>query len=152
MMMSNLALDLTREGQYAEAEKLFAETLAIERRVLGAEHPQTLQSLQWEAGVLSRDGRYGDAQVLFREAIQTARKANQPGVLVNTLYNFACAAARTGHREEAFANLGQAIDHGFASAGAMAADNDLKPLRGDPRFEALVVKARQRAALTARTP
>jgi non-specific serine/threonine protein kinase/serine/threonine-protein kinase len=152
IMMSNLAQDLTREGRYDDAVQLFAETLAIDRRVLGPEHPQTLQNLQWEAGALSREGQYGEAQVLFREAIQMARKANQRGVLVNALYNFACAAARTGHRDEAFTYLAQAMDSGFTAAAAMSADDDLKPLRGDPRFEDLVAKARHTAAVNARTP
>lgn len=142
LMMSNLALDVMHEGRYAEAGKLFAENVATLRRVLGPEHPQTVQSLQWEAGAVSREGRYHDAEILFREAIQTARKGNRSGVLNNILYNFACAAAKAGHGEESLTYLGQAIDNGFASAGAMAADDDLKSLRGDPRFETLVVKAR----------
>jgi serine/threonine protein kinase len=152
LMMSNLAQDLTREGRYADGVQLFAETLAIDRRVLGPAHPQTLQNLQWQAGALSREGQYGEAQALFQEAIQTARQANQREVLVNALYNFACAAARTGHRDEAFTYLAQAMDSGFSAAAAMAADSDLTALHGDPRFEALIAKARQTAAVNARTP
>jgi hypothetical protein len=34
----------------------------------------------------------------------------------------------------------------------MAADSDLTALHGDPRFEALIAKARQTAAVNARTP
>ena len=66
------------EDRYAEAEKLFRETLDIQRRVLGPEHPNTLNTLELEAINISREGRYGDAEKLFREAIQTAGKANQP--------------------------------------------------------------------------
>jgi non-specific serine/threonine protein kinase/serine/threonine-protein kinase len=146
----NLAGTLENEGRYAEAEKLFRETVDIERRVLGPEHPRTLNGLELEAGDISREGRYGDAEKLFREAIRTAGKANQPGVLAEAWYNFACVAAVAGRREEALRYLAQAIDHGFANPGLMA-DDDLKFLHGDPRFEALVAHSKAGAA-AARKP
>jgi non-specific serine/threonine protein kinase/serine/threonine-protein kinase len=148
--MIDLARTLEGEGRFAEAEKLHRETLDIERRVLGPEHPRTLNGLELEAGDISREGRYGDAEKLFREAIRTAGKANQPGVLAEAWYNFACVAAVAGRREEALRYLAQAIDHGFANPGLMA-DDDLKFLHGDPRFEALVAHSKAGAA-AARKP
>ena len=53
--MNNLANVLDDEGHYAEAEKLYRETLDIRRRVLGPEHPDTLWSTNNLAVVL--DGR-----------------------------------------------------------------------------------------------
>ena len=38
----NLAASLSRQGKYAEAEKIEREVLAVSKRVLGAEHPDTL--------------------------------------------------------------------------------------------------------------
>jgi hypothetical protein len=45
----------------------------------------------------------------------------------------------------ALQNLGETIAHGYNTPEEMAADPDLKSLHGDPRFEALVAKARQAA-------
>lgn len=143
--MSSLGVTLTQERRYAEAEKQFRETLEIQRRVLGPEHQYTLGSLELEAIVIAREGRYTDAEKLFREAIAIAGRAKQSGLLGRAWDNFACAAANAGRREEALNYLEQAIDNGFRAPDAIAADPDLKSLHGDPRFEALVAKARQSA-------
>ncbi len=55
-------------------------------------------------------------------------------------------AAIAGHHDEALHSLRQAIDHGWEGADSTASDDDLKSLRGDPRFQALVAELRQRAA------
>jgi eukaryotic-like serine/threonine-protein kinase len=144
--MSLLADTLMDEGQYAESEKLNRELLEIRRRVLGPEHPNTLDSMNNLAVDLSHEKRYGEAEKLFREAIQTASKANQPDLLVDFWYSFARGTAIAGRHDEALEYLGHAIDLGFSDADAMAADNDLKSLHGDPRFKALDAKARRPAA------
>ena len=41
---SNLATSLYRQGKHAEAEEMQREVLAVRKRVLGAEHPDTLSS------------------------------------------------------------------------------------------------------------
>ena len=148
LTMTQLAWTLMEEHHYAEAEKLFQETVDIQSRVLGPQHPRTLNTLELEAANISREGRYRDAEKLFREAIQTAGKANQPDVLAAAWYNFACGAAIAGHHDEALRYLNQAIDHG-APSDTIPIDPDLKSLHGDPRFDAMVAKARQNA--TAKT-
>ena len=40
--MNNLADVYDEEGKYAQAEALYSQTLEIQRRVLGPEHPDTL--------------------------------------------------------------------------------------------------------------
>ncbi len=144
--MSLLADTLMDEGDYADSEKLNREILEIRRRVLGPQHSGTLNSMNNLAVDLSHEKRYGEAEKLFRETIQTADKANQPDLLSGVWYNFACGAAIAGRHGEALEYLGHAIDLGFSNADAMAADNDLQSLHGDPRFEALVAKARQSGA------
>ena len=144
--MSLLADTLTDEGQYGESEKLNREILEIRRRVLGPKHANTLSAMNNLAVDLSHEKRYREAEKLFREAIQAAGQANHPDVLDDLWYNFACAAAVAGRHNEALEYLGHAIDVGFSNADAMAADNDLKSLHGDPRFAALVAKARQPAS------
>jgi hypothetical protein len=50
-----------------------------------------------------------------------------------------------GRRDDALNHLDKAIGHGFTDAGMIGAQEDLKSLHGDSRFEALVAKARQNA-------
>src|SRR5678816_3015106 len=52
-------------------------------------------------------------------------------------YNLACAHANSGHLEDSFRYLGEAIDHGWNYPGGPARDALLLPLHGDPRFEKL---------------
>jgi len=143
--MFNLGLALEHEGRVAEAEQEFREAYEIARRTLGPEHSLTLLTLQLDAGALSRESRYEEAKKLYREAIQGAVKSNQPFRIGVAWYNFACGAVFAGHRDEAFEYLGRAVDYGF-SAEDMADDADLKPLHGDPRFTALLARAKEKAA------
>ena len=144
-MMGSLAITLMEEGRYVEAEK-YRETFDGMRRVLGPEHGKTLYTLEYLAIDLSHEGRYGDAKKLFREAIQTAGKTDQPYKLSVAWLNFACGAVVAGRRNEAFQYLNQAIDYGYGPPEVIAAEPDLKSLRSDQRFEALIAKARQKAA------
>jgi eukaryotic-like serine/threonine-protein kinase len=121
-------------------------TIDVVSRVYGAESLDTPFAIDSLAINLSEQGRYGEAEKLFREGIETAGKAGQPGLLGSAWYNFACGAAVAGRRDEAFTYLGQAVDHGYVQPDAMAVDPDLKSLHGDPRFEALLAKARQKTA------
>jgi len=141
--MNNLANVLSAEGHWAEAEKLQRQTLDIDRHVFGPEHPYTLFGMANVAIDVSHRGRYAEAQTLYREAIQIASKANQPGVIDTLWYYFGSMAAAAGHRDDAFDYLTKAVDHGYKNAEAMQSDDDLKSLRGDPRFGALLVKIRQ---------
>lgn len=61
-----------------------------------------------------------------------------------TLYNLACAEARSGNTDKAFESLFAAIDAGFDGAGHMKNDSDLDAIRKDPRFDQAVAKARAR--------
>jgi hypothetical protein len=54
--MNNLAYTLQQEGHYPEAEKLQRETLSLQSRVLGAEHPDTLRSMNNLANTLVAEG------------------------------------------------------------------------------------------------
>jgi serine/threonine protein kinase/tetratricopeptide (TPR) repeat protein len=143
------------EGRYAEAEKLERETLEITRRVLGPEHPKTLMSMIDLAYVLKRLGRTAEQEDLSRQALDIQRRVLGPedpsrGLLA---YNVACIAARGGRRDEALSLLSESVDHGMPPfvAAAMPKDNDLVSLHGDPRFEAIVSRAKERAAV-ARKP
>ncbi|HTB18935.1 MAG TPA: serine/threonine-protein kinase [Bryobacteraceae bacterium] len=142
LSMNNLAGTLMNDHRYAEAEKLYRETMDIRRRTLGPLHPSTLTTLENLAVNLSYEGRYSDAEPLFREGVQAAESAGQPGMLARAWYNFALGAAIAGRREQALEYLSQAVDHGYRGLDKSGLDDTLKPLSGDPRFEALVTRAR----------
>ena len=61
-----------------------------------------------------------------------------------TLYNLACAEARSGNVDKAFERLFAAIDAGFDSADHMKSDSDLDSLRNDARFRKALAQARAR--------
>ncbi len=67
-----------------------------------------------------------------------------------TFYNQACALARLGRTDEAFAALERAVTTGWRDAAHTTADGDLESLRGDDRFAALL--ARMKASATGLQP
>jgi Tetratricopeptide repeat len=142
------------ENRYAEAEKLNWETLNIERRVLGPEHSYTLGTMGQQAVVLTIEGRDAEAEKLTREMIDISRRVFGPdnADMAVSVYNLGCAEAHRGNRSKALSLLRQAVDHGlppFMAIG-MKNDPDLKSLRSDPRFIAMVANAKQREGATPR--
>jgi tetratricopeptide (TPR) repeat protein len=141
--MNNLANVLTDEKHGADAEKLQRQTLDLERRVLAPEHPYTLFSLANVGIDLSHEGRYSEGAKLFEQAIQIASKTNQPGIIDTLWYYFGMTAASAGHRDDAFQYPSNAVDHGFRDATAMQSEPELKVIRSDPRFQALLARMDQ---------
>jgi len=148
--MNNLANVLYDQARYADAEKLQRETIDIRRRVLGPEHPETLSTVANLANTLSAEGRYPEAEKLAREALDARRRVLGPDHpdTAESESDLAAIDVRTGKRDEAFSLLRDAIDHGMSPDDdlALASDPNFRALHADPRFEALIVYARQRAA------
>lgn len=148
--MNDLGNNLNAEYQLVEAEKLHRETLEIRRRVLGPEHPKTLRSMNNLAHVLTNMKRYDEAEALSRQALEIQRRVLGPQDPDRALsaYNVADDASRKGHRDEAISLLREALDHGLPPFADlfMSKDTAFKSMRGDPRFEALVVRANALAA------
>jgi tetratricopeptide (TPR) repeat protein len=65
---------LYQRGRYAEAEPLLRQGLAIYRKVLGEQHPDTAQSFNNLAVNLQDQGRYIEAEPLFRQVLAIYRK------------------------------------------------------------------------------
>jgi serine/threonine protein kinase/Tfp pilus assembly protein PilF len=148
--INNLAVVLDNEGHHTEAEKLFAETLEIRRRVLGPEHPDTLRSIDNVAEELMFEGRLAEAEKLIREALSISRRVLRPEHPYTAAFTYTLGqiALHEGKRDEALAHLREAVDHGLYPSIDLGIeqDPDLKPLHGDPRFDALVAHAKERAA------
>jgi beta-lactamase regulating signal transducer with metallopeptidase domain/tetratricopeptide (TPR) repeat protein len=58
-----------------------------------------------------------------------------------TLYNLACAEARSGNTDKAFERLNAAIDAGFDSPSKIRHDSDLDSLHQDARFQKALERA-----------
>jgi non-specific serine/threonine protein kinase/serine/threonine-protein kinase len=66
------------KGSYAEAEKLQRETLEIQRRVLGPEHPDAIDSMESLAEILMAESHYPEAENLNREKLDIDRRVYGP--------------------------------------------------------------------------
>jgi serine/threonine protein kinase len=148
--VSNLANTLMDQHRAVEAEKLYRDTLAIEQRVLGPDHPNTFLATMGLASALTEQGQRKAAETLDRalwKAQQRVLGPTHPQVAM-TEYNLAGLAALDGRKEEGLSLLSAALEHHLPPyiASQMGEDPDLRALRGDPRFQALVASAKQRPA------
>ena len=76
--MNNLGNIYLVRGKYPQAEALYNETLAIERRVLGPAHASTLSTIQNLANVYGMVGQYASAETLFQETLEIQRRVVGP--------------------------------------------------------------------------
>ena len=64
---------LQATGQYAEAEPLYRQALAINQKALGEEHPAYATDLSNLAFVLQATGQYAEAEPLYHQALEIVR-------------------------------------------------------------------------------
>ncbi len=148
--MLNLAEILRLRQRYTDAEKVSRETLTIKRRVLGAEHSDTLMQAGQLASILADEGHYQESEQLYRDtrSLQQRVYGQHSRDVAATTYNLACLAALQEHRREALKLLNEALETGLmpSVSGRMENDDDLKSLRGDPRFAVVVDRGKKYAA------
>lgn len=78
-----------------------------------------------------------------QEAVDALLQAKDKGAPAAPIaYNLARAYASLRRSEDAMAELTEAVKAGFAQPEQMASDSDLREIRGDPRFAALVEQAK----------
>ncbi|MBI3477429.1 MAG: serine/threonine protein kinase [Acidobacteria bacterium] len=147
--MMNLGLILGVRGQYAEAEKLYRQILPVESRLVGPASIDTITLRERLAFAVASQGRYQEATDLYSQVLSTRQQVlgrNHPHV-GTAYYNLACLAAIQNERDRALALLEDAVKHGLLPyvAANMDSDVDLKSLHGDPRFTALVARAKKNA-------
>ena len=80
MSIMNLANGYHGQGRYAEAEALYLDTLEIQKRILGEEHPSTLGSVNNLAILYWRQGRYDDAIAALRDTIALCERMGDNSV------------------------------------------------------------------------
>jgi eukaryotic-like serine/threonine-protein kinase len=147
---SALEKTLLHEGRYAEAEKLLRETWDIQSHILGPEHTSTLMTRVLLAMSLLQQGHSAEAEKLQRETLEIQRRVLGPKHpdTAASVYNLAIVEAHEGRPAEALRLLREAVDNGLSPSDClgMEKDPDLKPLRGDTRFQSIVAEAKQQAA------
>jgi len=91
-----------------------------------------------------------EAERDLREALSRERRVlgDNHTLTALTMAALGNVAALRGKREEALADIEQAIDHGYNRYDEMASDLDFQSLHEDPRFKALLEKLRLRLAAT----
>jgi serine/threonine protein kinase/Tfp pilus assembly protein PilF len=148
---AELARILIREGKYREAEEMARQAFDIQVRILGPQHLDTLNSLQFLGTAMVYNHRYEDAKKLFGETLEKV-SATQQGNVSLVWYNFACVAAAAHDRDEAVQHLREAVNHGYKDIDHIRSDDDLRFLRGYPRFEAFLNEAKKRIDAPAQQP
>jgi len=151
----NLAETLGDEGKNAEAEQLVRETLASERRTLGPDHSDTLVTLEDLGEILKNEKRYPESEKTLAESLAAERRilGDDHPYAAESAYALATVQALEGKRDEAFANLEFAFAHQLKPdlRQGIEKDEDLRSLRGDARFAALVAKANQPSVTAAKS-
>jgi tetratricopeptide (TPR) repeat protein len=72
--INDLAVLLEQRGDYDEAAKLFSETIAMKRRLLGDKHPEIAMGLANLAQTLQDKGDLVQAEATFRQALAMQRE------------------------------------------------------------------------------
>jgi non-specific serine/threonine protein kinase/serine/threonine-protein kinase len=140
---SFLAEILIREGHYAEAEKLARQAFEVQVRSRGPQNPQTLYTLLQMGMAMALSHRYAEATKLFQEAIEKGGDSGRQENRWLAWYNLACVAGAANHPDDALQYLREAVNRGYKNADGLMADENLKSLRQNPRFQALVAELRR---------
>jgi tetratricopeptide (TPR) repeat protein len=66
------------QGKHAEAESMYRKTLAVDQRVSGPEHPQTLATVTNLANTLLSQGNYAEAETTYRAVLAIQQRVLGP--------------------------------------------------------------------------
>jgi tetratricopeptide (TPR) repeat protein len=110
----NLAIARESDGRYLAAERLNGRVLAVRRRVLGEEHPDTLASLANQALPLvgQANAKYAEAERINRAALRSTRRVlgeEHPHTLTSAS-NLALSLSRQGRYWEAWRILTRVLN------------------------------------------
>jgi len=119
-VLNNVGVHYHGLGQYARAEPLFREALAVERSLVPPDHPRLVPTLNNLASAIHYQGRYDEAAALYKEAIAIARRAygEDHFFIGKFLENLATLYDDQGAYEEAEPLYREALRIGVATLGA----------------------------------
>jgi len=140
LSQGELAMVLNREGRYAEAEPLARKTVDGYRSAQGTQYPDWLEALTQLGLALAHSHRYPEATNLFRDATARESDSGGRGNQWQAWYAFASVAVAANRTDDALKYLREAVDRGYKDVNGMVADDDLKSLRPNPKFQQLVAE------------
>src|SRR5205814_1095177 len=97
-VMTQIADAFLKLGRMQEAELLHRDALERRRKLLGEDHPDTLQAMNNYAWCLGYLGRWQEAEPFFRDALQRRRRVlgeDHPDT-INSNNNYAYVLTRLG--------------------------------------------------------
>jgi tetratricopeptide (TPR) repeat protein len=147
--MNDLAITLGKEGKLQEAEKLLREASEIATSKYGSSARVTWLTTSNLADTLAYEKRADESIALFEKLLQYSSNT-EGSQLRDTHYEYAAALAVLGRKDQAFQQLNEAVKAGFGDADQLTSDDDMKPLRSDPRFAALVAEIKKKHAVAAK--
>jgi tetratricopeptide (TPR) repeat protein len=78
-LAASLSVHCVCTGKVAEAERMEYEALALQRKILGSEHPDTMASMNNHADTLIKLGRRAEAEKMFRDLIDVQTRVQGAG-------------------------------------------------------------------------
>ena len=110
-----------------------AESLLLRQVAMGQDDSRLQGQLGWARLHL---GKNPEAVANYERAIALGIPAGRFRAVA--YYNLACGYVRVGRKDDALAALGNAVDQGMNDRATFEQEDDLAPLRGDPRFGQLL--------------
>jgi non-specific serine/threonine protein kinase/serine/threonine-protein kinase len=143
--MNELGITLGKEHKLEESDKLLRASLGTAMRTLGPTAAITRNAMASLASTLAYEKREKESTALFEKLMEYA--ANSEGTAQGDAnYQYAVGLAVLGHKQQALDHLQKAVESGFTNASELTSDEDLRPLRDDPRFQALANEIRRSQA------
>ncbi len=134
------------QNRLPEADELLQQAVDGWTNLFGGDHPYVFKARDGLARVKYARKDYKGAEAIFREILEGQGKTEVPSDSLSTLFNLACVNALQGDRKEAIDFVKELVAAGYTDAESFG-DEDLRSLRTDPEFRALVrqVKSTQTA-------
>lgn len=110
-VMMNLATNLTSQGNYDEAERIFNSLIDLSQQLYGKDHPNQAAVMSHFSRVFYLKGDYQKAEALLRPALEIQRRSLVPGhpESAQTLATLGIVLTRAGRADEGEPYLMEAL-------------------------------------------